>query len=107
LYGLTIYPIISYFTESSVVQTISLGLPCPSTILTFGFFILAAYKIPRHLLLIPFIWAVIGISAALNIGIYQDLMIIVAAIAAILTVFLLAKSERVITGKEAIFKQNN
>lgn len=82
LYGLIIYPIISYFTEGSVGKTIVMGLPCPSTIFTLGFFILTINKFPKYLLIIPSIWAVIGVSAAINIGVFQDLMIIIAAITA-------------------------
>ncbi len=86
-YGLILYPAISFLTEQSMPKTIALGLPCPSTIMTFGFFILAAQKFPKHLLVIPVIWAVIGISAALNIGVIQDLMIIVAAVVACIFIF--------------------
>jgi hypothetical protein len=82
LYGLIIYPIISYFVEGSIERTIVLGLPCPSTIFTFGFFILANNKFQKYLLLIPSLWAVVGLSAAINIGVFQDVMILVAALTA-------------------------
>ena len=82
LYGLIIYPIASYFVEGSFERTIVMGLPCPSTIFSFGFFILASNKFPHYLLIIPTLWAVVGLSAAINIGVLQDLMIVVAAIAA-------------------------
>jgi hypothetical protein len=82
LYGLIIYPIISYFAEGSFERTIVMGLPCPSTIFTFGFFILTNNKFPKYLLIIPSLWAVVGLSAAINIGVFQDVMIIIAAITA-------------------------
>lgn len=82
LYGLIIYPIISYLAEGSFERTIVMGLPCPSTILTFGFFILTNNKFPKYLLIIPSLWAVVGLSAAINIGVYQDVMILIAALTA-------------------------
>ena len=82
LFGLVVYPAISFAFEKSLARTITLGLPCPSTILTFGFLMLAERNLPKYLLIIPSLWAVIGLSAALNFGVYQDLMMIVAALLA-------------------------
>ncbi len=82
LYGLIIYPVVSYFAEGSLARTIIVGLPCPSTILTFGFFILTSNKFPKYLLIIPSVWAIVGLSAAINIGVIQDVMILIAAVTA-------------------------
>ncbi len=80
IYGLIIYPVVSYFSEDSLISTISTGLPCPTTILTFGFILTYSKKIPRYLLIIPTLWSLIGISAALNFGVYQDFVMVVAAL---------------------------
>jgi hypothetical protein len=90
LYGLLIYPVAGYLFEPQAERIISLGLPCPTTITTFGFFILAAPKFPKYLLIIPTLWAIIGISAVINLGVYQDLMMQIAAIATI-SIFFTAK----------------
>lgn len=82
LYGLLIYPIISYALAGELTRVISIGLPCPSTIFSFGLLMLADKKMPGFLLIIPSLWALVGVSAALNLGIYQDLMMPVAAICA-------------------------
>jgi hypothetical protein len=82
LYGLIIYPAISVSLEQSLSRTIALGLPCPSTILTFGFLMVTDKKLSKYLLIIPSLWAVIGLGAALNFGVYQDFMMILAAILA-------------------------
>jgi hypothetical protein len=82
VYGLIIYPIISYLVEGSFERTIVMGLPCPSTIFTFGLFMLTRNKFPNYLLIIPSLWAVVGLSAAINIGVFQDIMILIAAITA-------------------------
>ena len=82
LFGLLIYPVISYFLQGSFMKTISLGLPCPTTILSFGFLMLTGSKFPKYLLIIPSIWAIIGTGAAINFGVYQDYLMPVSAIMA-------------------------
>lgn len=87
LFGLIIYPVIAYFAEGSLSRTISLGLPCPTTIFTFGFFMLADSKFPKYLLIIPALWAIVGLSAAINFGVYQDFMILISAIISAIFIF--------------------
>jgi hypothetical protein len=82
LFGLIIYPIISYLLEGSFIHTISLGLPCPNTIFTFGFLMISDRKLSKYLLIIPTIWAIIGIGAAVNFGVYQDYVVLLSAITA-------------------------
>lgn len=84
LYGLVIYPIVSYFVEGSFERTIMIGLPCPTTIVTFGLFILTSKVFPKYLLIIPTLWAIAGLSAAINIGVVQDVMIMISALTALL-----------------------
>lgn len=72
LFGLVLYPIIGVALGKPLIQTISLGLPCPSVIFTFGLFMLSTTKFPRYLLIVPSLWAVVGLSAAINFGVYQD-----------------------------------
>ncbi len=92
LFGLLIYPVISYLMEGSWPRTISLGLPCPTTILTFGFLILTGPKFPKYLLIIPNIWAVIGTMAAIQFGVYQDYFLLIAAVFA--TIYLLKREKQ-------------
>ena len=79
LYGLVIYPFIDLIMGHSLTGIISLGLPCPSTIMTFGFFLMIKGKFPAYLLIIPFLWGIMGLSAALNFGIYQDIIMVLSA----------------------------
>lgn len=81
-FGAVLYPVLIYFLEKSVAMTITLGLPCPSTILTFGFLMLTNKKLPKYLLIIPSIWALIGTGAALNFGVYPDYLLIISALLA-------------------------
>ncbi|MFV8837561.1 DUF6064 family protein [Salinimicrobium soli] len=82
LTGLLIYPAIGYLLEESFEKTISLGLPCPTTIFTFGFLMLTNIKFPKHLLIIPTLWALIGTIAATNFGVFQDYLMIISALIA-------------------------
>lgn len=82
LFGLILYPIIGYNIEHDFSKVISLGLPCPTVILTFGFLMNTNKSLPIYVLIIPTIWALIGFTAVLNFGIYQDIMLLVSAIVA-------------------------
>ena len=82
LYGLIIYPVIGYLIEPGFSRTISIGLPSPTIILTFGFMLLCDKKFSKYLLIIPSIWAVIGISTVMKLGVYQDSIMLIAAIIA-------------------------
>ena len=64
-------------------KTTSPGLPCPTSLMTFGFFMPAKNTFSRHLLIIPLVWAMIGLSGAINSGVYKNFMIIVPAAAAV------------------------
>jgi hypothetical protein len=97
LFAVIIYPLIGYYTEGMFVRTISLGLPCPSTIFTFGVFMLTPDRVPKYLLVIPSLWAILGLSAAIHFGIYQDFMMVIAAITA--NIFLRRKKENHLTIK--------
>jgi hypothetical protein len=92
VFGLVIYPILLYFLENSVYTTITLGLPCPSTILTFGFLMLAGPKLSKYLLIIPALWTIVGTSAAINFGVYPDYLMPVSALTAI--IYLVARKKR-------------
>jgi hypothetical protein len=78
VFGLIIYPVIGLILGTPIKHTISFGLPCPLTITTWGFFLLTSGKLPRYLLLIPSIWVLIGFMAALNFGVYQDVMLLIS-----------------------------
>ncbi len=58
--------------------------PCPLDIFTFGILLFSRTRIPWVLLLIPLLWSVVGGSAALLLGLYQDIALPVAAACAVL-----------------------
>ncbi|MGA3014012.1 MAG: DUF6064 family protein [Bacteroidales bacterium] len=82
LYGLIIYPVVDYLIEPDISLISSVGLPSPTIILTFGFLLLCDKKFSKYLLIVPSLWAVIGISTIIKPGVYQDSMMLIAAIIA-------------------------
>lgn len=57
------------------------GVPCPTTILTAGFLLLVPPRRTRLLSVIPILWAALGASAALTLGVHADLALPVAGAA--------------------------
>ena len=80
LYSLIFYPLLGYSFGNIYPQTPTFGLPCPTTIFTFGLLLLLEGKVNKFLLIIPVLWAVIGFTAALKLGILQDIGLLVSAI---------------------------
>jgi Family of unknown function (DUF6064) len=54
--------------------------PCPATIFTFGMFLLTTKPIPRWLLIISFVWSLIGGSAAFLLSVPQDWLLLVSGL---------------------------
>ena len=83
LYALIFYPVIGYQLGHVYPYSPTFGLPCPTTIFTFGILLFANKRVPVFLLIIPLIWSVIGFSAAINLTIYEDTGLIVAGLVAV------------------------
>ena len=82
LYALVLYPTIGHALGHRYPAAPTFGLPCPTTILTFGLLLWTVPPVPRRLLLIPALWALIGTAAAVELGIGEDFGLPVAAIVA-------------------------
>jgi hypothetical protein len=80
LYALLIYPVLGYFLGHVYPQSPTFGLPCPTTIFTFGILLWTERRMPLYLLIIPIVWSLIGFSAALTLGIQEDIGLLVAAV---------------------------
>jgi hypothetical protein len=91
IFALIIYPALSYSLRNVYPFSPTFGLPCPTTIFTFGIFLLLDEKYTRVILIIPFLWSLIGLSAALALGIEEDISLLVSAL---LTIGLLMLKHR-------------
>ena len=78
-YALIGYPALGYALGHEYPSAPTFGVPCPTTIFTFGLLLLAGPRLPRVLLIIPTLWALVGTSAALSLGMREDLGLPIAA----------------------------
>jgi hypothetical protein len=79
LYALIFYPLLGYHFTHYYPSTPTFGLPCPTTIFTFGILLLLE-KPKKIIFLIPFLWSLIGFTAAIKLGIYEDFGLLAAGI---------------------------
>jgi hypothetical protein len=82
LFALLIYPVLSYSLGHVYPANPTFGLPCPTTIFTFGVFLTTRKRIPMITLLIPILWALIGFSAAFSLGIKEDIALLLSGLIA-------------------------
>lgn len=80
VFALIVYPFLGYFLGHVYPSSPTFGLPCPTTIFTFGLLLINIKKCPISIVIIPFIWSLIGFMAALQFGILEDTGLIVAGI---------------------------
>ena len=86
-YALVGYPLLSAMLGREFPQTPTFGLPCPTTIFTLGMLAFLSAPFPRYVLAIPIAWSLIGAQAALLLGVYEDLGLLLAALTGIWLVF--------------------
>ena len=80
LYALIIYPILGYFFGHVYPQNPTFGLPCPTTIFTFGLLLWTDKIVPKYVLVIPLIWSITGFGAALSLGVKEDFGLLIAGV---------------------------
>jgi hypothetical protein len=86
-YALFIYPLIGYAIGHQYPAAPSFGVPCPTTIFTFGLLLLCPAPRLRSVIIIPAAWAVVGGIAAVRLGMWEDLGLVLAAIVATIIFF--------------------
>jgi len=97
VFALILYPILGYFFGHIYPSSPTFGLPCPTTIFTFGLVLMNIKKCPITILIIPFVWSVIGFMAAFQFGILEDTGLIVASL---ITACLLIYRNKILSVKE-------
>ena len=91
VYALVIYPVLSYKFGHRYPMTPTFGVPCPMTIFTFGIFLWTRRSVPLYLMVIPLLWSLIGLSAALSIAMTEDFGLVVAGVSSF---FLIVRRNR-------------
>ncbi|TAG93942.1 MAG: hypothetical protein EAZ09_13625 [Oscillatoriales cyanobacterium] len=77
-YALVIYPLLGYALGRTFPASPTFGVPCPTTIFTFGLLLWTDKKVSLSLLIVPILWSIVGTSAALTFGIKEDFGLLIA-----------------------------
>ena len=78
MFSLIIYPLIGYWLGHVYPSSPTFGLPCPTTIFTFGILLFSSSRFPFTVIIIPAIWSIIGFSAAVSLGMKEDTSLLIA-----------------------------
>lgn len=74
IYAAVIYELLGYAAGHGLMNGPLFGIaPCPTTIFTVGVLLIARGRLALLLSIIPVLWALIGTSAALFLGVPEDL----------------------------------
>jgi len=88
LYALVIYPTLGYVFGHVYPKNPTFGLPCPTTIFTFGLLLWTDEIVPKYVLVIPLIWSIIGFGAALSLGVKEDYGLLIAGVLGFILIFI-------------------
>ena len=80
VYALFVYELLGYLTGHGLMKGPLFGVtPCPTTIFTVGVLLLARGKAVVWLAIIPVIWSMVGLSAAVLFDVREDFALAVTA----------------------------
>lgn len=80
VFALLIYPALAYIAGHRYPEQPTFGLPCPTTLYTLGV-LLWVRPLRPVLFVVPLVWTLIGFSAALGLGMYEDFSLIAGGLA--------------------------
>lgn len=83
VYALLIYPVIGMAAGHSYPYSPTFGVPCPTTIFTFGLLIRSSHRVPFYVLPLMLVWAAVGTSGGFLLGVPEDLGLLVAGVTAV------------------------
>ena len=80
VYALIVYPVLGYWLGHRYPAAPTFGLPCPTTIFTFGLLLWTNRRVPLYVLAIPLAWTFLGFWAAISLGMIEDLGLLMAGL---------------------------
>jgi hypothetical protein len=84
LFSAVVYPALGLISGHVFPRSPFFGVtPCPLTIFTLGMTMMTREPAPSVLLIVPVAWSVIGGTAAIFLGVYEDFALFVSAVAVI------------------------
>jgi hypothetical protein len=91
-YAMIGYPLVGHTVGHDYPRSLPFGLvPCPTTVFTFGLFMLSDKKVPKHLLLIPILFTIVAV-VPVSRGVLEDVGLIIAGVVG--TVMVLYKDSK-------------
>ena len=94
VFGLIVYPAIGYLLGHRYPAVATFGLPCPTTIFTLGLLLFAVDPVPRWVFVVPLLWAAVGSLAAFQLGVREDLGLLLAGIVTVVVMLWWPAPER-------------
>jgi len=79
-YAFAVYPFLGYLLGHMYPFSPTFGAPCPTTIFTFGLLLWTVKKVKFWVFLIPLLWSLIGFGAALKLGMFEDVGLLLAGL---------------------------
>jgi hypothetical protein len=74
------YPALNILTGHTYPAAPTFGVPCPTGILTAGLLLTTARRPPLPVVVVPVLWALIGGSAALVLGVTTDYVLLACSV---------------------------
>jgi hypothetical protein len=94
LYAMVIYPVLGVCFDHTYPAAPMFGVaPCPTTIFTIGILLWTTSRVPGYLLVIPFLWSLVGMSAAISLRVPQDYGLVISVVCG--TVLLVVQNRRI------------
>ena len=87
LYGLVLYPVFGYLIGHVYPYQPTFGVPCPTTIFTFGLLLWTSPKVPKPILAVPLLWSFVGFTAAFGFGILEDILLLVSGVVGVVLIW--------------------
>ena len=105
IYAMLIYPILGIWAGHGLMAGPMFGVaPCPTTIFTIGMLLIARGRGVVWLSVIPILWSLIGLGAALQLGIPEDLGMPVGGIVLLIILSLDLAQARLGGGRSALVR---
>ena len=98
VYALILYPLLGLFLGHVYPAAPTFGVPCPTTIFTFGILLFSRERVPWYVVIIPFLWSLIGFFAAIHLSTPQDFGLVGAGVVSTLIVVFFKPKRRFETG---------
>lgn len=82
VFALIIYPALGWLAGHRYPASPTFGLPCPTTLFTFGLLLWARPALPRRVFVIPVLWSLVATVGAFQLGMVEDFSLPLVAIIA-------------------------